>query len=131
MTSEVNSSDWGSEIDEPTLMETIQRVKLKNEEFNSKFRRVSDMIRNYRSNEIDIKNSELAEFLDKLIEKRPEENHINLTMTVLDLIYINLSNRQPMYYFPENKDFLTNYDKLKDIEKRYKKLESAVNRPTQ
>ena len=99
MTSEVNSSDWGSEIDEPTLMETIQRVKLKNEEFNRKFRKVSDMIRNYISNEIDIKNSELAKFLNKLIEKRPEENHINLTMTVLDLIYINLSNGKDCIIF--------------------------------
>lgn len=128
MTSEVNSSDWGSEINEPTLMETIQRVKLKNEEFNRKFRKVSDMIRNYISKERDIKNSKLAEFLNKLIEKRPEENHINLTMTVLDLIYINLSNRQPMYYFPENEEFLTNYDKLKKIEKRYEELVESVRR---
>ena len=128
MTSEVNSSDWGSEINDPTLMETIQRVKLKNEEFNRKFRKVSDMIRNYISKERDIKNSKLAAFLNKVIEERPQENHINLTMTVLDLIYINLSNGKDMYYFPENDDFLTNYDKLKKIEKRYEELVESVRR---
>lgn len=128
MASEVNSSDWGSEIDEPTLMETIQQVKLKNEEFNRKFRKVSDMIRNYISKERDIKNSKLAAFLNKVIEERPQENHINLTMTVLDLIYINLSNGKDMYYFPENDDFLTNYDKLKKIEKRYEELVESVRR---
>ena len=128
MASEVNSSDWGSEINDPTLMETIQRVKLKNEEFNRKFRKVSDMIRNYISKERDIKNSKLAAFLNKVIEERPQENHINLTMTVLDLIYINLSNGKDMYYFPENDDFLTNYDKLKKIEKRYEELVESVRR---
>lgn len=124
MTSEVNSGDWGSEIDEPTLMETIQQVKRKNEEFNRKFRKVSDMIRNYKGT--DIKNSKLADFLNKVRGGRPEENHINLTMTVLDLIYINLSNGRDMYYFPENEDFLTNYDKLKKIEKRYEELVDSV-----
>lgn len=102
------------------IRETIQKVNEKNEEFNGRFTDVANMISNYRQNKGDFpSNDKLKNFLDKVLAKKSEENSINITMTILDLIYFNLSNGKDMYNFPENSDLLTNYDKLKDIEKRY------------
>ena len=109
------------------LLGTIKEVKRKNEEFNKKFTEVSFMIKNYIDGKMDIKNQGLKYFLSRVIDGRPKENYINLTMTVLDLIYINLSNEKNMYYFPEG-EYLTNYDKLKEIEKRYSVLRDSINR---
>jgi len=119
---EVNEPDQISE-----LRENIKEVKRKNEEFNKKFTDVSFMIKNYIDGKMVIKNQELEYFLNRVIDGRPKENYINLTMTVLDLIYINLSNEKNMYYFPEG-EYLTNYDKLKEIEKRYSVLRDSINR---
>ena len=109
------------------LRETIKEVKRKNEEFNKKFTEVSFMIKNYIDGKMVIKNQELEYFLSRVKDERPKENYINLTMTVLDLIYINLSNEKNMYYFPKG-EYLTNYDKLKEIEKRYSVLRDSINR---
>ena len=119
---EVNEPDQISE-----LRENIKEVKRKNEEFNKKFTDVSFMIKNYIDGKMVIKNQELEYFLNRVIDGRPKENYINLTMTVLDLIYINLSNEKNMYYFPKG-EYLTNYDKLKEIEKRYSVLRDSINR---
>jgi len=110
---------------EENIVETIQKVNKQNKEFNNRFTNVAKMISNYRQNKENFQyiNGELRTFLDKVLEKVPVEksgeNSINLTMTILDLIYVNLSNEEDMYYFPDDSDFLTKYDKLKDIEKRY------------
>lgn len=104
------------------IRETIEKVNKKNKEFHDKFTDVANMISNYRQNRGELPSNELTIFLDKVLAKKSEENSINITMTILDLIYVNLSNDKDKYYFPENSDFLTNYDKLKDIEKRYRDL---------
>lgn len=121
-------SPWPSSIetdDNPEdIRETIKKVNKKNKEFHDRFTYVSSMISNYRKDkgEFSSINDRLELFLDKVLEKKSGENSINLTMTILDLIYVNLSNGKDMYYFPDNSDFLTKYDKLKDIEKRYSDL---------
>ena len=109
---------------EEDIRETIKKVNKKNKEFHDRFTDVANMISNYRKNkgEFSSINNELEIFLDKVLDKKSGENSINLTMTILDLIYVNLSNGVTMYDFPENNDFLTNYDKLRDIEKKYSVL---------
>ena len=125
-------SSWSSieshDNPEENIVETIQKVNEQNKKFNNRFTNVAKMISNYRQNKENFQyiNDELRTFLDKVLEKVPVEksgeNSINLTMTILDLIYVNLSNDKDMYYFPGDSDFLTKYDKLKDIEKRYSDL---------
>jgi hypothetical protein len=117
-------SDGGQE----TIVETIRKVNNQNKIFHDKFTDVANHISNYKKDKDNFKsiNGELRTFLDKVLEKVPVEksgeNSINLTMTILDLIYVNLSNDKDMYSFPDDSDFLTKYDKLKDIEKRYSDL---------
>jgi hypothetical protein len=109
--------------DQETIVETILKVNKQNKIFHDKFTDVANMISNYRNGKgkFSFTNDELQKFLDNVIKKR-DENSINLTMTILDLIYVNLSNGQAPYYFSENSDFLTKYDELKDIEKKYSVL---------
>ena len=117
------SSIQSDDNPEEDIRETIKKVNKKNKEFHDKFTDVANRISNYRKDKgkFSSTNDELQIFLDNVLKKR-DENPINLTMTILDLIYVNLSNGRAPYYFSENSDFLTKYDELKDIEKKYSVL---------